>query len=259
MCNPRRIMVRATRRLSEAWDEEVRRQVSLSTAASGEARVRERLGRSVGGPTLAALTRVLESTEGWQEGADGIFRYQLDGGLIAFDPQSRELEIAARVEVRVEASGEAVTVARAQVDEVVRASGEGVYYDDEWGGLTREDAQRIAGQNADSALNQASDTARARERQRIERASQPGLDAEAQRHAQENLRRAVELREQQLAVEARDLLAAIGDSGRAVFHRALAEAYRDAILAYARSRRAVGLSWSEQDDGALSIEFEIEV
>lgn len=257
MCNPRRIRVRATRRLSEAWDEEVRRQVSLSSAASGEARVRERLGRSVGGPTLAALTRVLERTQGWQEGDDGIFTYQLDGGIVAFDPQSRELEIAARVEVRVEASGEAAAVSRAQVDAVLHASGEGVY--DEWGGLTREDARRVAERNADSALTRISDEARARERKRIERASRPGLDEEARRRAKENLAQAVELRKTELAVEARDLLSAIGASGRAVFHRALAEAYRDAILAYARSRHAVGLSWSEQDDGALSIEFEMEV
>ena len=44
-----------------------------------------------------------------------------------------------------------------------------------------------------------------------------------------------------------------------MFHQALAEAYRDAILAYARSRRATGISWSEEDDGALNIEFELEV
>jgi hypothetical protein len=259
MCNPRRIRVRATRRLAEAWDQQVRQRVVLSGDVTGEARVREQLGRTVGGPTLAALTRVLGRTQGWQEDVDGVFRHPLDGGMISFDPASRELEIVARVAGQVEASGEAVTMVRAQVDDLLHASGVGTYYDDAYGGITRGHARQVAGQAAEAALDDAAEKARARERRRIEQAYQSGLSEQAQQRAREHLAARARLRERELTAQATDLLAAIGDSGRAVFHRALAEAYRDAILAYARTRRATGISWSEEDDGALNIEFELEV
>lgn len=259
MCNPRRIRVRATRRLAEAWDQEVRQGVDLSSEVSGEARVRERLGRTVGGPTLAALTRVLGRRKGWQEGEDGVFRHRLDGGVVAFDPSTRELEIVARVAARVEASGEAVRMVRAQVDDRIQASGVGTYYDDGWGGITPEDARRQATEAAESALASAAEGVRARERRRLEAAHQATLREQARLEAQGRLAAAVRRREGELTAQATALLTDIGDAGRDVFHQALAEAYRDAILAYARSRRATGISWSEEDDGALNIEFELEV
>jgi FtsH ternary system domain X2 len=259
MCNPRRIRVRATRQLAEAWDHEVHRRVILTRQVSGEARVREQLGRSVGGPTLAALTRVLARTRGWAEGDDGVFRHALDGGVISFDPSSRELEIIARVEARVVASGESAIVVRAQVDDLIEASGEGRYYDDEYGGVTADDARRAADRAAQAALDRAAEAARARERRRAETAHWSGVEEQARMRAQENLAATQRASESQLASQAADLLTEIGNAGRTVFHRALAEAYRDAILAYARTRRATGIQCSEGDDGALNIEFELEV
>lgn len=258
MCNPRRIQVRATRRLAEAWEQEVRRSVVLSGDVAGEARVRERLAAAVGAPTLAALSRVLGRTEGWEEGDDGVFRHPLDGGVISFDPDSRELEIVARVSARVEASGEAVAVVRAEVDDLLEASGAGTYYDDAWGGHTRERAEREAGSGAEAALDEAAERARARARDRVEKTHERKVRNQARRRAEGTFETTKRERERELRAQAADLLTVIGDTGRGLFHRALAEAYRDAILAYARTHRATGITCSE-DGGVVDIQFEVEV
>src|ERR1700690_2622843 len=113
MCNPRRIRVRATQELAEAWDQEIRRQVTRRGAAAGEARVRESLADSVGGPTLTSLTAVLSRLDGWEEDGNGIFRHELDGGQIPFDPVARELEIIATATAEISVTAEAATVVSA--------------------------------------------------------------------------------------------------------------------------------------------------
>ena len=152
MCNPRRIRVRATRQLAEAWEQEVRRQVTRVGEATAEARVRELLESSVGGPTLTALAIVLSRTDGWEQDTDGVFRHELTGGYIAFDPSTRELEIVARESAEVRSIGEAATVVRAEVSDTIEAEGVGTYYDDEWGGITEADARRAAEQDLDQSL-----------------------------------------------------------------------------------------------------------
>ncbi len=254
MCNPRRIRVRATRELAEAWAHEVRRQATRTGRAAGEARVRESLADSVGGPTLAALAGVLPRLDGWTEAADGTFTHELDGGAITFDPATRELEISATVTAEVTVTEEATATVDAQVSGTVEAEGEGVWYDDGWGGFTEETAQRDADQNLSQAMAEAV-------RQRREQASRDADAAvgdDVERAAAARAEAAFAAREQELRRAAADRLLAVGAAGRALFNAALAEAYRDAILAYARSRLASNLHHSERD-GVLDIEFELEL
>jgi hypothetical protein len=62
----------------------------------------------------------------------------------------------------------------------------------------------------------------------------------------------------ELERQAIEQLTVVGVQGRAVFQQALPLAYRDAILAYARSRHAEGVRVSGSD-GVLDIEFEMEI
>ncbi|GGK97260.1 hypothetical protein Sme01_35750 [Sphaerisporangium melleum] len=259
MCNPRRIQVRATRRLAESWDHEVRRAVELTGEAVGEARVGERLAASVGAPTLAALARVLARTPGWEEDDDGVFRHPLDGGTISYDPATRELEITARVSERVRATGTATATVRAELDDVLDVTGTGTYYDDGWGGITRRDATAQAGRAAEEELDRQAEQVREQRRRRAEEQAGAGVAEEARRRARDSLDAVRGARGRRLDEQAARVLAVIGAEGRALFHRALAEAYRDAILAYARTRRATGITCSESDGGVLDIEFELEV
>ena len=154
MCNPRRIRVEATRRLSEAWTQEVRRQVRLNAEAVGRARVRQPLGTVLGGPVLLALERALEQRDGWHEVPEG-FRHDLDGGYVVYHVDTRELETVAELRTQVSAEQEASTQVSGVVEDTLRVEGEGRYYDDGWGGLTERSARRDADSDARARLDQA--------------------------------------------------------------------------------------------------------
>jgi hypothetical protein len=258
MCNPRRIRVRATRELAEAWAQEVRRQATRTGSAAGEARVRESLADTVGGPTLTALTGVLGRLDGWTELDDGTFRHELDGGAIIFDPATRELEVTATVTAEVSVTEEASATVDAQVAETVEAEGVGVYYDDGWGGRTEETAQRDAEANLTAAMEAALRRRREQATREADAAAGDAVQRAAAQRADAAFAAAAAAREDELRRAAAERLMTVGVQGRALFNAALADAYRDAILAYARSRRASNLHHSERD-GVLDIEFELEI
>lgn len=258
MCNPRRIRVRATRELAEAWEQEVRRQVTRRGEAVAEARVREPLESSVGRPTVAALVAVLSRTDGWEEDSDGVFRHQLAGGEIAFYPDTRELEIIARESAEVSSVGEAVRVVRAEAAGTVEAEGVGTYYDDGWGGITRDDAQRMAEQDLERALAEAARTRRTQASQAADAQAGDAVQEDAVRRADTAFTAATAARTEELRRRAAESLTAVGIEGRNLFHHALAEAYRDAILAYARARHADNIRCSDRG-GVVEIEFELQV
>ncbi|WP_322749663.1 MULTISPECIES: molecular chaperone DnaJ [unclassified Frankia] len=257
MCNPRRVRVRATRDLTDAWEQEVRRQVTRRGQAVGDARVREPLGSSIGAPTLAALSGVLARTDGWERDGES-FRHALDGGYLLYHPATRELEIVAEVAAEVAASAEVATVVRGQLAETVEGEGEGTYYDDNYGGRTETHARRDAERNAARAVDAQVDALLAAARAQADDAEGTAVEAAAAARADAALAQAATARVEALRREAATRLVAVGIQGRNIFHQALAGAYRDAILAYARARRAEGITCSE-NGGVLDIEFELQI
>lgn len=257
MCNPRRIRVRATAHLAEAWDQEVRRQVTLYGPAVGRAATRESLSASFGIPVLSALDRVLDQLDGWQPHDDG-YRHDVDGGYVYYHADTGELEIVAELRADVRAEGEAETTVSGTVEETVEAEGVGVWYDDGWGGYTEVTAQRDAEANADTELARARADRLAQARAEAEAGAAEAVHAQARQAAQAALTEATAARTAELEHQATQQLASVGVQARAAFQQALALAYRDAILAYARSRQAEGVRLSSSD-GVLDIEFEMEI
>jgi hypothetical protein len=258
MCNPRRIRVRATRELAEAWEQEVRRQATRRGNAVAEVRVREPLDSTVGGPTLTALTAVLGRTEGWEQDADGRFRHQLTGGYIVFDPDTREIEIVARESAEVTATGEAAVTVRTELTESLEAEAEGRYYADGFRGRTRAVAEQEAQREAERSLAAAAERRREQARAATEREAGEALREQAERDADSALAAATAARSEELRARAAVALAAVGIEGRTLFHQALAQAYRDAILAYARARHADNIRCAD-NGGVLEIEFDMQV
>jgi hypothetical protein len=240
MCNPRQVRVRATHRLAEAWQDEIRRQVTVSGEARGRASLREPLDASLGAPVLAALEQVMADSPDWEE-VDGGFRRRLDGGYVQYHADTRELEIVAEVAEAIQAAGVAGRTIDGILDEEVEIEGVGRYYDDGWGGRTEARARREAEADLDEARLRAGVERRAAARDAATREHAAELDAGARADAM-----------------AAAVLASIGVQGRAFLNQALAQAYRDAILAFARSRRAEGIRMSESG-GVLDIEFEMEI
>jgi FtsH ternary system domain X2 len=256
MCNPRQIRVRATRHLAQAWEQEVRRQITLRGQARGQARLREPLEATMGAPVMAALDRVLGTIDGWQAHPDG-YRHAVDGGYVHFHADTRELEIVAEVAGEVAAAGTAGTTVRGSLDETIDVEGVGRYYDDGWGGRTAETARHDAGVHAAAEIERAAAARLAQAREEAETANEERVLAQARAAAQAALDRATAERAAALDQAAGQTLTTVGVQARAHFHRALAEAYREAILAYARSRRASHVQLSDHD-GVLDIEFEME-
>ncbi|WP_239337442.1 molecular chaperone DnaJ [Frankia sp. CiP3] len=257
MCNPRRVRVRATRDLTDAWEQEVRRQVTRRGQAVGDARVREPLAAGIGAPTLAALSGVLARTEGWERDGES-FRHALDGGYLLYHPATRELEIVAEATAEVTASAEAATVVRGQLADTVEAEGDSTYYDDNYGGRTETHARRDAERNAALAVDAQVDALLAAARARADDVEGVAVQATATARADAALAEAAAARVEALRRHAATRLVAVGIQGRNIFHQALAGAYRDAIMAYARARRAEGVTCSE-NGGVLEIEFELQI
>jgi len=256
MCNPRQVRVLATRELAEAWEQEIRRVATRRDQIVGEARIRERLGASVGAPALAALEMALASADGWQFDGD-TYRHELPGGRVVYHLDRQELEIVAFATDELDVRGEASTVVAGEVAEQLSSEGVGRYYDDGWGGHTREAAEQIADRLAQDELAAQRDALLERARQELEARHGSALEAEAAARADVEFARLAAQRAAELRRDAQARLTAIGIQGRNLFHQVLADAYRDAILAYARSRGADNIACSEQD-GVLEIEFELE-
>lgn len=258
MCNPRRVRVTATRQLVESWEHEMRRLSTSAGTAVGEMRIREALDADIGAPTLDALITVLEASEGWAA-ADGAFRYDLDeNSYLVYHVEDQELEIVVRLSAEVQVEAEAATTTAGELNEEITATGTGRYYDDGWGGITEDDARRAAADQAEQLLD-----ARRQERTReqieaFEREHDEALRAVADQRAAAALAAQIAERSQALRADALSQMAAVGIQARGVFNQALAQAFREAILAYAREHGAEGLSCSEQD-GVVDIQFEIRV
>lgn len=253
MCNPRRVLVTATREIAEEWQRQVTRTVALDGQVTGEARVRQAL-TGMGEPVLRALQMRLDrGMPGWEESERG-FRHAVDGGYVIFDPEREELEIVATLADTVVGHAVASTTLRGELRVRLQTEQDEPYYDDGYGGRTeataRAEAERVAARTLDAEarrrLQAAADQAEA------EQAA--ALDGEAGVLAEQRLAANVAARRAELAEQARAHLDTVGLRARQAFNALLAEAYRDAILAYARSQGASGISCSDQD-GVVDIEF----
>lgn len=255
MCNPRRVTITATRDLDEAWQQEVTRTLRLSAQVVGEARVHRSLASTLGRPALAALERTLaEGDPEWRETGDGGYRHDVEGGYVLYDPGDRVLEIVATRDDTVEVSGTATELLEGRVRATLSAAGEGRYYDDEWGGHTRERAEQQAGRRAETSLDDAGRrrVEEARRQAEAERAAE--IEERAETAAREELETSAEERRRELAAQAAERLEEVGLRCRQAFHRLVGRAYREALLAYAR-RQGAEIVTDADDGGVIELEL----
>jgi len=254
MCNPRRIQVTATRSIAEAWNREVRRVASRSGIVRGEARVRQSLAASLGAPALAALERALDAgVPGWTLFGD-VYRYDVEGGYALYSLDDRSLTIVAVAEEEVRAEGVAQASISGRVEEEISATGEGMYYDDNYGETSPERAAVEARVRAEGML--VGEAARRIQSAALQAEAEiaPDLAAEAERRANADYEARASARRADIQREVEARAGVIGVEIRRAFHALLARAYRDALLALARSRGAEGIRCSE-DGESLEIEF----
>jgi hypothetical protein len=254
MCNPRRIRISATRRIREAWEREVSRVCELSEIVAGEARVRDAMAATVGRPALRALERFLaDDCSGW-ETVEGGYRRNVEGGYARYCTDTHELEIVAVLQEEVRVAAEHREVLTGEIDAELEAEGEGRYYSDGWGGRTKERAEVEAQEDGQRRLDEAAAKSQREAAEKAEEGAADAVEAQARRQAEEKLEATRQRRREELAEQARQHLEAVGTRARQVFNQALSQAYRDAILAYARAHGADNIQCTE-DDNVVELEF----
>jgi hypothetical protein len=248
------VEVTATRQVAAAWEHEVRRAVSRSGTVTGEARIQQPLDASVGAPALASLERALErGAPGWTRVDEG-YRRDVEGGYALYSPDDRTLQIVATASDVVHGQGEALARLAGSIQEDFTARGQGRYYDDGYRGRTVEVAREEARRAAEAGVDE---QVRARvegDKQAAEAAAAGAVEADAGRQAQVDWEARAADRRGRLEQEAAAHLAAVGVQARRAFHELLAVAYRDALLALARSRGAQGLQCTDRGD-VIEIDF----
>jgi len=249
--------VSATLQIQEAWERTVRRTVEVSGCVTGEARIRQALDDSVGMPALTALESLLDQGQaGWVE-VEGGYRCNVEGGYVVYHLDDRTLEIVAALEDRISVAGEAADEVRGVLATELTAEGEGQYYDDNFGGRTEEDARRDAEAAAQRKLDEVRRAELLQAQDQAESAVAGRVEEAARRQGEAILAQQAAARQAELESQAGARLTTVGLRCRQQFHQLLGLAYRDAILAYARTNGAENIECSESGD-VVEIEFLIE-
>jgi hypothetical protein len=262
MCNPRRIQVEAVSNLSAAWQEEIVRTAQATGTATGEARVVDDLQAMLSPQAYAQFVRCLAGDRAWTR-LDDTYHLDVERGSVMFDPDTGEIELTARLSEHLALEASARREASGTVDATGRAETEAVYYTDGWRNQTRERVEREAQEQVDREaeaqaqreLQAAQDAARLAGRARL-RGEESEVEAEARQNAEAELRRRSAERTAVLSRRAEGELESVRRECMAIVNRSVGQAYREAILSYARERGAENIRLTEED-GSISIEFEL--
>ena len=262
MCNPRRIQVRASRRLAEAWRAEIARTAQVSETLTGEAHIVEPLGAGLAAPVRQRFEELLAEAPGWRLTDDG-YRHQLPGGYMLYRPDTGELEIVARVTGEVTGEGTAMREATGVAEGAADAEVTETYYTDGWAGRTKKAAEARGQATAEQAAEQCARqelAARMAESLAEAERSLEDMGTEVEEEAREQARRSLAeqraQRQEELADAARRRAEQIHGDYLRVINLPLTYAYRDVLLARAGQADAQNLYYEERD-GVIDIQFEI--
>jgi hypothetical protein len=257
MCNPRKIRVRASRRLAEAWQTEIARTAQVTETLTGEAHVIQPFGASLAEPVRVRFAELLAADPAWQETGEG-YRYQLPNGYLLYRPETGELEITANVSGEITGEATAVRAATGVAEGAADAEVEERYY-----GSQRKMAEIRGKQAAEQAAEErarteltASKAQRVAEAQRALEEAGDEVEQEARDQAQQAITDRRDERQRELDAAADRRAAQMNDEYLRVVNQLLAHAYRDVLLERARHSDAGNLFY-EENDGVIDIQFEI--
>lgn len=254
MCNPRKVVIELTRKVEEAWRESVTETAAADTLLRERGRLTTRLalGEEMGEAALETLARVLAGEfpdyPAWEREPDGRFRREMEPVVLYFDPATAEMTVEARLTESLSAEAHAVAEACGFTAGEVAVEGVGRYYDDGWGGRTRDGAEAEALAHAERQMDaavrdlhrrtHAEELAAARERARNQAEAEAGAElARLAEEARETLRGRLDL-----------ILARSRERAFHVMNRAVGEAYRQTLRRLAEEN---GRVVSDQRSGSV--------
>lgn len=256
MCNPRRVHVTSARELREDWQHRVTESVSATGRVVRAATVQHDVS-GFGGPVLAELPAVLATAPGWRA-AGACFEYRLgEDAHAVYDPAAQRLVVIAEesrdltVYHTVEETISGTTLGE------VSATGEGWYYDDEWGGRTeakaREGAEAQAERDFAEKGRQKVEQDKAAAAANLQGAMrQKGQEEAAAAHARES-----ELVGDELERAARRRVRILNQRAINALNRAGGLAARAVLVRFA-SENGARVDVDEEDDTVVRLEFTME-
>ena len=236
MCNPRRVIIHLARCIEEAWRQTIERTANVSGEVTELARINAdiRLDEEMGDLALQMLERVLagefEGFEPWTRDSLGHFRRELDLVTLVYNPDTHQLSVEAQLTEQVSAQVRATAEAAGFTAGEVAIEAIGNYYEDGWGGRTKERATAEAKEKAEKQLKEAIDELHRSQNIEEFREAENQAQAEADSRAQEELaalqNKAREALREQLQIN-------LAQAEEQVYHtmnRVVGEAYRQTLL-----------------------------
>jgi hypothetical protein len=255
-------MIHLDRCIQQAW----RQTVTEAATATGEVAELARISAQVpldeemGDAALRMLERVIEGEfegfDAWERDETGRYHRDLGEARMIYDPASHQLLIEAQLteavtaEARAAAEASGITVGQVAVEAMAH------YYDDGWGGSTRERALEEAQREAERRLREAAEMlGREQHTAEIEEARQRASQ-EATRRAEEELSR----RRQEMRAALREQLqVTMARAQERVYHlmnRAVGEAYRRTLIQLVLDNGGRILA-DEQTGSIINLELEL--
>lgn len=239
MCNPRKVMVHLTQSIEESWRRSVEQTAEFqeNICETGRLQADIQLDKEMGQQALVMLERVLsgefDSVPAWDQDDDGNYVRNLDNAVVRYLPKSHALQIEAQLinDVSAIASG-TQEVCGFTVGEVA-AEAVTSYYDDGWGGRTKEKAEKEAAQEAARRLDAAMDA--------LHKEQNPEAFAEAEQKARQSAEKKASIQLEKCIAEAREamrvriqhILHDAISTARYEMNIVIGEAYRQTFLALA--------------------------
>jgi flagellar biosynthesis GTPase FlhF len=260
MCNPRRVRVTVTRRITADWRRDVTRLVQRGQEVRVHSTIRRGVGEGLSLPALAMVPSVMDEDPNWQQ-VEGGYRHDIgDGCFVVYDPESRELEITVDMRSNVEVTGQAHREVSGSLgvtlSETAGSDLDVPYYEyRRRQSEARQEAQRQLEQAAGREQSSLDEQA-ARRADREEEAAVREVQAEARREADRRLAEQARAEQQRLQEQLQPELERVAELGRRAFLRVARESLERAIRAWAAAHDVSSDDIRRSEDGdTVELEF----
>jgi Skp family chaperone for outer membrane proteins len=255
-------MIHLNRCIEEAWRQTVEQAATASGEVAELARITAHvpLDEEMGDAALVMLERVLagefEGFESWARDSTGSFRRDLGEVTIVYDSATHQLAIEARLSELISAEARAAAEASGMTVGQVAVEAMGTYYDDGWGGRTREHALEEAQQDAELRLREAVENlGNEQNRAQLEEA-RSRAETEAMQQAEQELSRRQEEMRAALRERLQIIMAQAEERVYHVMNRAVGEAYRQTLRQLVLDNGGRILA-DEQTGSVITLELEL--
>lgn len=262
MCNPRRVMIHLARSIEQAWRHTVEQSAAACDEVTELARINAQvnLDEEMGDTALEVFERVLagefEDFEPWTRDSLGHYRRDLGRVTLVYDPVHHRLTVEAQLTELVTAEARATVEASGFTVGEVAVEAVGRYYDDGWGGRTRERAVEEAEVEAEKRFKQAIDALhREQHAEELSRAADEAQKKADNAASQELARLQAEARNA-LRKQLQVVLAQAEDQVYHVMNRAVGETYRQTLHQLVRDNGGRVIT-DERTGSVINMELEL--